>query len=61
MTKEKAEAYILVWGGRELVVDGKVVACIVPPYSPGRKGGLVENTSRKTGWKYYSFERKGGK
>jgi len=57
ITKKEALRLIAIIGGRELVVSGYVMLAIHPPFSPSRRGGLVENPNRKTGWKVYAYPK----
>ena len=64
ISKAKAEEMIKSWrdnavalnyGGANLVINGRVVTAVMPPYSPRKKGGIEANARRKTGWKILCF------
>lgn len=57
VTKKEAQRVMQMIGGRELVINGYVMLSIHPPSSPARRGGLVENQKRKTGWKVYAYPK----
>ena len=64
ISKAKAEEMIKSWrdnavaltgGGANLVITGRVVMSVTPPYSPKKKGGIEDNARRKTGWQIFCF------
>lgn len=60
MTKTEAKKIIESWGAERAgfgrIRDGKVIEVIKMPTSPGRKGGLIDNPKRLTGWRHYKFD-----
>jgi hypothetical protein len=60
MTKTEAEKIMESWGAERVgfnrVRSGVVVESIHVPTSPGRKGGLIGNQKRQTGWRHYKFD-----
>lgn len=59
MKKSEAAKIVESWGceraGFSRIRNGKVIEIIRMPTSPGRKGGLVNNPKRQTGWRHYKF------
>ena len=60
MTKTEAEKIMDSWGaersGYKRVRSGKIVEVVQMPRSPARKGGLIDNPKRQTGWSHYKFD-----
>lgn len=59
MKKSEAAKIVESWGaeraGFSRIRDGKVIEVVRMPTSPGRKGGLIANPKRQTGWRHYKF------
>ncbi len=59
MKRSEVESLLESWGaeraGFSRVQNGKVVELVRMPTSPGRKGGLIANPKRQTGWRHYKF------
>lgn len=57
ITKKEALRVMALLGGDQLVIGGYVVLSVKPPLSPARRGGLISNPARKTGWKVYAYPK----
>jgi hypothetical protein len=59
MTKTEAKKIMKSWGsercGYSRVRNGMVIEVLQMPKSPARKGGLIDNPKRRTGWRLYKF------